>query len=309
MIDQQASASDVVHASLVPTRRRGNSTRDGSLALGALFTAPVWILMAGVGLVPIAVAVYTSLTSENLSNPTTRFVGFQNYRENVFTGSFVHSLAVTLVFVVLAIVVQFPIGYVLAAALHSEPRGHRVMRTILIIPMLLTPVALGEAWSLIFNPSLGVAKYLAAPLVTNPNWLGSPKLAIGVIVFVDAWINIPLIMVMVLAGMSSLPSEPFEAAKIDGANWWTLMRYVTVPLLRPVLIVALLVRTIADFQLFDVLYVLTSGGPGDSTSNLAYHAYQATFTFYTTGAGAALAVAMAVIALPLYFGFVRLTRV
>lgn len=287
-------------------RRR---SRDGTAALGALFTAPVWVLTLGVGLVPIGVAFYTSLTSQNLANPTVQFVGLDNYLQNVFTGSFRHALFVTLLFVVAGLAVQFPAGYILAVALHREPRGHKAIRTILIIPMLLTPIALGEAWVLIFNPSLGVARYLASPFVENPDWLGNPELAISIIIFVNAWINTPMVMVLVLAGLSSLPSEPFEAAKIDGASWWQTTRFVTLPLLRPVLFVTLLLRTLVDFQIFDILYVLTAGGPGASTTNLAFLTYKTTFTFYTTGAGAALAIAMAIIILPLYFGFVRLTRV
>lgn len=297
-------------ATLSPPRGKPHpGGRDGGIALGTLFTLPAWIMMAGIGLVPIGVGVYTSLTSQNLADPEARFVGLQNYQQNVFTGTFVQSLMVSLLFVGLGIVVQLPVGYALAAALHRQPRGYRVMRTILIIPMVLTPVALAEAWVLIFNPSLGLAKFLVSGLVTDPNWFGNPALAVGVIVFVDSWINTPFVMVMMLAGMSALPSEPFEAARIDGAGWWMTLRYITLPLLRPVLIVVLLVRAIAEFQLFDIIYVLTSGGPGASTTNLPFLAYRATFTYYTTGVGAALAIAMAVIVLPLYFGFARLTKV
>lgn len=297
-------------ATLTPPRvKHHHGGREGGMALGTVFSLPAWIMMVGIGLVPIGVALYTSLTSQNLSEPTARFIGFQNYQQNVFTGTFGQSLIISLLFVGLGIVVQLPVGYALAAALHRQPRGYRVMRTILIIPMVLTPVALAEAWVLIFNPSLGLAKFLVSGLIPDPNWFGNPALAIGVIVFVDSWINTPFVMVMVLAGMSAMPSEPFEAARIDGAGWWTTLRYITLPLLRPVLIVVLLVRTIAEFQLFDIIYVLTSGGPGASTTNLPFLAYRATFTFYQTGVGAALAIAMAVIVLPLYFGFARLTKV
>jgi multiple sugar transport system permease protein len=306
---EQVTTRQLIGRMIRPNSRSRASIRNGSPVLGAAFTAPVWLLVLGVALVPIIVAFYTSLTSESLTNPVSGFVGLQNYHNYVFTGSFVHLLIVTLTFVAAGLVVQLPIGYVLAACLHREPRGHRVIRTILIIPMLLTPVALGEAWVMIFDPNLGLAKYLATPFITNPNWLGSPTLAIGVIIFVDAWINIPLVMVLVLAGMSSLPQEPFEAARIDGANWWTTTRYVMLPMLRPVLTVAMLVRVIADFQLFDLIYVLTAGGPGTTTTNLAFNVYQTIFQFYDTGAGAALAVAMAVIALPMFFGFIRLTHV
>lgn len=265
--------------------------------------------MLGVGLVPILVAVYTSLTSENLSEPVTRFVGLDNYRQTIFNGSFLHSLWVTLLIVGFGALVQFPIGYVLAQCLNREPRGHRAIRTILLIPMLLTPVALAEAWLMIFNPSLGVARFLASPFVDNPDWLGSPTSAFVVLLFVNAWINVPFVMIMVLAGLASVQQELLEAAQVDGASWWMTTRYIVLPLLRPVLTVTLLVRVIADFQMFDLVYVLTGGGPGTMTTNLPYLAYRDTFVFYTTGAGASVAVAMAIITVPLYFAFVRLTKV
>jgi multiple sugar transport system permease protein len=232
----------------------------------------------------------------------------QNYVGSVLHGGFWSALRVTLLIVAIGVLVQFPLGYLLASALHRRPAGYRWMQTVLLVPLMLTPVAVGEMWLLIFDPSIGVAKYFASPLVHNANWFGTAGLALGVIIFVDAWINVPFVMVMVLAGMSGMPKEPQEAASLDGANWMQMTRYVTLPALRNVLIVTLLLRVIADFQIFDIIFVLTLGGPGTSTQSLGLLTYQHTFQFFETGSGAALAVAMAIITIPVYVAFARFTK-
>jgi multiple sugar transport system permease protein len=288
--------------------RRGAPQRRRRLT-GNMFALPVWVLIVAVGVVPICYAIYTSLTSSSLSSSGgSKFVGMQNYVGSVLHGGFWGALRVTLLIVAVGVVVQFPLGYLLASALHRRPVGYRWIQTVLLIPLMLTPVAVGEMWLLIFDPSIGVAKYFASPLVHDANWFGTAGLALGVIIFVNAWINVPFVMVMVLAGMSGMPPETREAASLDGASWLQMTRYVTLPALRNVLIVTLLLRIIADFQIFDIIFVLTLGGPGTSTQSLGLLTYQHTFQFFETGSGAALAVAMAVITIPVYIAFARFTK-
>ena len=238
----------------------------------------------------------------------TAFVGLSNYMSAILHDGFLSALRVTLIVVAAAVVIQFPLGYLLASCLNRRPRGYRGIQTVLLLPLMLTPVAVGEVWLFIFDPSIGVARYFASPVAHNLSLLGTPATALCVIIFVDTWINTPFVMVMILAGMSGLPPDPREAARLDGASSGQLLRFITLPALRPVLLVTLLLRVINAFQVFDIIYVLTLGGPGTSTTSLGLLVYQDTFQFFTTGAGAAVAVAMVIIELPVYIAFTRFTR-
>jgi multiple sugar transport system permease protein len=265
--------------------------------------------MIVIGAIPVGYAVWMSLTDQSLTAPAPTFVGLGNYLAAVFTPRFLGSLGVTLLFVVAGLVVQFVLGYLLATALHRQLRGFRIARTVLLIPMLLTPVVVGLIWNFIFNPDLGIIGAVGRAIGWNPNWFADPLLARTLIVLVDSWMHIPFVMLMLVAGMTSQSQEHVEAAALDGANWWQATRYVTLPMLRPVLIITLLVRCVDIVRLFDVIFTTTQGGPGTSTVSVSLLAYTNTFQYYQFGYGAAMSVALAVIMLPVYFLYVRLTKI
>jgi multiple sugar transport system permease protein len=131
----------------------------------------------------------------------------------------------------------------------------------------------------------------------------------ALIVFIDCWMHIPFVMLMLVAGMTSVPQEPIEAAALDGAGWWKTTRYVVLPLLRPVITITLLVRCVDIVRLFDTIFTTTQGGPGTSTASVSLLAYQNTFVYFEFGYGAAISVALAVIMIPVYFFYVRLTKI
>ena len=294
--------------SMTPAARVIGAIR--SRIAGSAFTLPAWLLMLGVVALPLATAIYLSFTSESLaSTDPAAFVGLRNYTTAVFTPTFVRALRVTLTIVAIGLVIQLPIGFLLARILNRELFGHRIVRSALLIPMLLTPVAVGLMWRFMFNPDLGLARYLLAQVHPGLNWLGDPTLAMAVIVFVDSWMHIPFVMIMMLAGLAGLPGEVLEAASIDGAKWWRMTRYIILPLLQPVILVTLLIRFIDSFRLFDIVYAITNGGPGDATTNVSILAYLQTFTFFQIAQGAALSVAIALLIFPVYFVFLRVTRV
>jgi multiple sugar transport system permease protein len=201
------------------------------------------------------------------------------------------------------------VGYLLAVALHRQVRGFRIARTALLIPMLLTPAAVGLMWQFMFNPDLGIIGFLLGKVGLHLNWLDSPWLAKFVIVIVDSWMNIPFVMLMVVAGMASLPPEPQEAAAVDGASWWATTRHVIIPQLKAVLIITLLVRCVDIVRLFDIIYTTTQGGPGTATQNASLIAFNYTFQFFQTGQGAAMAITLGLLTFPVYFLYVRLTRI
>lgn len=296
----------------------GNTSRGGGSARArnryGSFTAfgyvvPTWIFMITIGIIPVGYAFWMSLTNQGLGDPNASFVGLANFQDAVFTPQFLSAFGVTLIFVVIGLAVQLVLGYLLAVCLNRQLRGFKIARTVLLIPMLLTPVVVGLIWQFMFNPDLGIMQYLFHLVGVNVNWLGDATFARALIIIVDSWMHIPFVMLMVVAGMSSLPQEPLESAAIDGANWWQTTRYIVLPLLSPVLTITLLVRAVDIARLFDIIYTTTQGGPGTATLSASLLSYNNTFQYYQFGYGAAMAVALGIIMFPVYFFYLRLTNI
>jgi ABC-type sugar transport system permease subunit len=278
---------------------------------GAALTGPAWILLAAVILAPLAVAIYTSVTNDSLAaTGPARFVGAQNYRTQVFTGSFWQSLGVTVIIMAGSLLVQVPIGYLLARALLNPLRGKAAFRAAIALPMMLTPVAIGLMWRFLADPDLGVIRVIAAGLhvSSSPNLLGTPWEALTLIVAVNSWINIPFVTLVLLAGMISIDRELFEAAAVDGGGWLQVERRITMPMVAPALGACCVLRMAADYRMFDLVYTITQGGPGTATLNLSMLAYQQSMVDFEIGRACAIAVAMAILALPAYWLFAKVTR-
>lgn len=276
-------------------------------ALG--YVGPIWVFVIVIGIVPAGYAVWMSVTDQSLTSAYPAFVGLDNYIQTVFTSRFLGSLGVTLIFVLAGLLIQFVAGYLLAVCLHRQLRGFQIARTILLIPMLLTPAVVGLTWNFMFNPDLGVVRAVQGVFGVEANWMADPTLARALVVMVDSWMNVPFVMLLVAAGMASLPEEPIEAAAIDGASWWKTTRFVVLPMLKPVLVITLLVRCVDIARIFDHIFTTTQGGPGTATQSVTLEAYNATFQFYEFGHGAAIALSIAVIMFPVYFLYVRLTKI
>lgn len=281
------------------------------MTLGSFaYVAPTWLFLIVMGIIPIVYAVWMSLTDQSLTSATPNaFVGFANFERAVFTARFADSLLVTLIFVVFGIVIQFTLGYLLAVVLYRQLRGFQIFRTVLLIPMLLTPVVVGLVWQFIFQPDLGVIATMLEPFGLKMNVFADTALARGMIIFIDCWMHIPFVMLLLVAGMTGVSQEPIEAASVDGAGWWNTTRYIMLPMLRPVITIILLVRCVDIVRLFDTIFTTTQGGPGTSTATVSMLAYQSTFQYFQVGDGAALSIAIAVIMIPVYFFYVRLTRI
>lgn len=288
-----------------PVRARRRSTR----FVDTLFVVPTWVFMVAVGIVPGAYAVWMSVTSQSLIGGTGAFVGFENFSRAVFTPRFLGSLGVTLLFVVLGLILQSALGYLLAVALHRQLRGFQIARTILLVPMLLTPVVVGLIWNFMFNPDLGIIAAFVRMFGFEVNFFADPVLAIGVIVLIDAWMFTPFVMLMLVAGMSGIGDDVREAAALDGASWWQLTRYVLLPMLKPVITVTLIVRCVDIVRLFDTIYTTTKGGPGISTTTVSLISYLTTFQYYEFGQGAAMAIALTIVMFPVYFLYLRVTKI
>jgi multiple sugar transport system permease protein len=274
------------------------------------FIAPAWLLVTVTGFVPLGYAVWLSLTNQSVyASNSGKFVGLQNYSYAVFQSSFLQALLVTATFVVVGVSVQFVLAFGLATFLHMELRGFRIIRTVLLTPLMVTPVIVGLMFRFMFTPGIGVASYAENAIGLSPGWFTNPILAKLFVVGLDTWLTTPFMILMILAGMAGMSTEPLEAASLDGASWWQRTRYITLPALGPVITVALLVRIVDTARIFDQVYSSTQGGPGTSTLTVAIQAYDQTFQYFQFGQGAAIAIALTVLMAPVYFFYIRLTKV
>ena len=282
---------------------RSQSIESANAKLAARLVLPAWALIVVVFALPILGAVYLSFRNETLGGLVTPgFVGWENYRNALADPHFWESIWVTIIFVVLALLIQIPLGVGLAVLLHRNLAGTQIFRTILIIPMLLTPVAVGLIWRFLFDVDLGIVDWALAQVgLTGPNWIGSRWPAIWAVTIVDSWQSIPFVMLITLAGLGGLPRGPSEAAAIDGANAFQIFFLVTLPSLVPVILVTAMIRIIDVLKTFDLIYILTSrGGPGTATQTLGMLTYNTGFVFFQTSRGSALGVLMVILVAPIY---------
>jgi multiple sugar transport system permease protein len=270
------------------------------------------MLLVAVVVVPIGTAIYLSLTDLELTRPDSgNFVGADNYRRVVFSPEFVESLIITMIFLVASLAIQFTLGYLLAEAFVRPIRGRLGYRTGVLIPLLMTPIAVGLMWRFLFNPDLGFVRWLLEPF-TGPgeriNFLGDVWLARFVIIAIDTWMNTAFVAILMLAGLLGIDRQLYEAAAVDGATPRQVRWRISIPLLAPVLLVIFVLRYVALFRLFDIVYAVTRGGPGTTTRNLSVFAYDEAFKLLNIGRAASIAVAMAVMSVPVYWAFRRLVQ-
>lgn len=262
-----------------------------------LMLAPSTILLLGLTLYPFISSLLLSFTDYTLLAPGDRkVIGLRNYADLLGSADFWGAFRVTLVFCALAVGIETVIGVLVAVLLHAETRGAPALRAAYMIPMAITPVAATFTFRLMYSPSLGIVNYFLQGLGLPPQaWLSDPKMALPALVIVDVWQWTPFILLIVVGGLSVLPQEPFEAATVDGAGGWRLFRDLTLPMLRPYLAVAILFRAIDAFKTFDIIYVLTGGGPGTATRTLNLYAFKQGIEFLEMGYASSIAIVMLIL--------------
>jgi multiple sugar transport system permease protein len=250
---------------------------------------PALITMCAVLIYPLGYSFWISFFDWTITTPDHAFIGFRNYVE-AFTNSasqfiFLQNIA----FTVICIALEFIIGIALAVLLARKFVGRSLARTLLILPMLTAPVLAGFNFRWIFNDRFGLANQLLIQAGMQPQaWLADANLARAVIIMVTIWQGIPFMMLLLLAGIESLPTSPFEAAIVDGASAWQRFLHITLPLLRPIIVVAVSLRVIDLFRTFDTIYIMTFGGPGHATELLPFYIYRAAFSSGRFGYASAL---------------------
>jgi multiple sugar transport system permease protein len=278
---------------------------------GMLFTLPLMIVTAAVIAYPLLWTLNLSFRSLNLlkRNSKSHYVGLSNYREVLGSSEFRHAMITTVGFVVVMISLEFILGLAIALMLNQRLRGISTFRLIFCLPLLLAPSVAGLQFRFLFADQYGAINAILRHVgITGPQWLVSVWAARTAIVLSDLWLATPFVVLVLLAGMASLPSEPFEAARIDGARADQVLRYVMLPMLRPAILIILVIRLADGFRIFDLVYILTGGGPGTSTDVMSTYIYRETFVRAHFAQGAAASFILVAVVALISFVCLRLLR-
>lgn len=272
-----------------------------------LMLFPATALLAGLTIIPFLGSVAMSLTNYSLVTPEALvFTGLSNYSALLQSQEFWTALRVTSLFTVLAVSIELFLGVGIALLLHHERRGVRTLRLIYLIPMAVTPVAAVFTFRMMFNPSLGVFNYFLTSFGFAPvDWLGTPNMALLSLLLVDAWQWTPFILLIAAGGLAAMDDEPLEAARMDGAGPMALVFHHMLPMLLPYLAIAVVFRAIDAFKTFDIIFVLTGGGPGAATRTLNLLAYKQGLEFLSMGYAATIAIVMLIITIVVAQTFLR----
>lgn len=271
--------------------------------------APAVIVIVLLLLVPIGFTIYLSFHEWSGGNNSPEWVGLDNYERSFTDARFWGSIWRTAYFVVLSVGLQVALGIAAALIFHRQFRGRGLARAFFMFPMIATPAAIALVWKMMYDPTIGVLNYLTQA-VGGPQllWTSDAKLVIPALAIVDTWQWTPLVMLIVLAGMSALPHEPYEAARLDGANELRIFTSITLPLLKPVIIVAAMFRLIDCIKTFDIIMIITAGGPGHSSETLNLYAYHQNISFLHFGYGSALLVWLTVLVFGVAWALDRMRR-
>ena len=261
------------------------------------FVAPAGVVVFAVIVFPWLFTLYMSMHDWHVGGGIT-WAGFSNYLRLTTDERFLSSVWRTLYFTVLAVVFPVLLGIAAAVCFHKKFPLRGLARTIFILPMMATPVAIALVWTMMFHPQLGVLNYLLTSVGLPPSeWVYSTSTVIPTLVMVETWQWTPLVMLIVLGGLASLPVDPYEAARIDGASAWDCFRHISLPLVWPHIVVALVIRTIDALKAFDIIFVISNGGPGTASETMNIYLYLEAFSFYDMGYAAAVTVVFFIIIL------------
>jgi multiple sugar transport system permease protein len=254
------------------------------------FVVPAVLVVGSVIVFPWVFTVWMSMQEWTVGGAR-RFTGLANYARLATDERFIASIGHTLVYTLLAVVLPLIFGTLAALIFNARVPLRGILRGLFVMPMMATPVAIALVWTMMFHPQLGVLNYLLSLVGIGPQaWVFSPNTVIPSLVLVETWQWSPLVMLIVLGGLAAIPTEPYESAAIDGANAFQRFRYITLPMIAPFLMVAVIIRTIDALKSFDIIYAITQGGPGTASETINLYLYSVAFAYYDVGYGSAIAV-------------------
>ncbi len=266
--------------------RRGSEAAERRQALWMI--APAIAVLVGVAVYPILGAMWLSLHRRVLVFRVNELVGFDNYAFLLEDARFWSALGNTAYFTVVAVGLELLLALPLALLLNRAFPGRGLLRAGVLIPWAIPTVVSAKLWAWLFNPEYGLINRLLPG--ADVNWLGTPGYALHAAIVVDVWKTTPFVALLILAGLQGISEDLYKAARVDGASSWRIFRSITLPLLKPAILLALLFRTLDAFRVFDAIYVLTEGGPGNTTETLSIYAYKMLMRSGDFGYGSTLAV-------------------
>lgn len=274
-------------------RRKRLSISQWENRVWKLMIAPSMVFLVLMSVYPMIFNVYHSFFRYNLARPQSpKFVGFDNYINALTNPNFLRPLLNTLVFMVSAVSVEFVLGFAIALFFSQQKNGGKVIRALLITPTMIAPIVASLMWLLMYNSDYGVIRWLLqlCGVVNPPALLASRTLAMPAVILVDVWQWTPFVMMVIYAGLVAMPKDLCEAACVDGANSRQLLVHIVIPSLKPVIAVVLLMRVMDAFKSFELIYMLTKGGPGNVTETVSYYAYKVGFSFFEIGQSSAICI-------------------
>ncbi len=276
-----------------------------------LFVAPALIVLAFTCLYPVIKGFELSFFDWKLGTPieSRKFVGWENFIWAWNDPALFNSIKVTIIFAISAVSVELCLGLILALLMEKGIKGIALFRTVFIVPIMIAPVVVGLIWRYLFDANFGLINYIVQLVGFEPKvWLGTPGLALPAVIVTDIWQWTPFMFILFLAGLQSLPSSPVEAARVDGATTWQVIRLVKLPLLAPVIWVAIILRMIDAFRSLEVMYILTFGGPGRETEVLSLNIYKTAFNSQRLGLSAVNAIFLLVFIMLFSLAFLAIAR-
>lgn len=303
LVSRTDNSGKVIHP-----HQGGHGFRWASRHIGLICVLPAAVLLLLITLIPFAYLIYNSLTSYNLQRAYLgkHFIGFDNYVKMFQDSLFWQSLRVTVSLAIMLVGVQLVLGMLLALLFQRQFTGTRFLRSLLLLPLIMTPVVVGLTWRMLYNSDLGMINYVLQSLhLPTPIWLASTRWAPVSIVITDTWTAVPFVTLMFVAGLQAVPMEPKEAALVDGASKSRVFFDIILPQLRPLIVLAFIFRATDALRMFDLIYVMTSGGPANATQTLNMYAFKVGFQFLDIGYGSALAVSLMLICMVISFFAIR----
>jgi len=279
-----------------------------------LLIAPTVLLLLVLTIFPLIFSLYLAFCKWELSGgkyavTTPVFIGLENFLKLASDERFFDTLVNTVVFVGGSVTSELIIGLGLALLLSREIRGRKYLRVMFLLPMMMTPVAVGYTWRMLYHPTNGPLNYLLtlAGIMNYPvNWMGDTKIALFSMILIDVWEWTPFMFLVFLAGLQALPIDPYESARMDGASRWQIFRYITLSALSPIIAVAVLLRSVEAFKIFDIIYVTTAGGPGTATEPVTM--YVQILALRELSLGYASAVAYALLAMVIFLAVLFIAK-
>ena len=276
-----------------------------------VFPLPAISFVALLMVFPVLYTLVLSFTNWNLtSGQPAAFAGLNSYIRVLVEPRFLNALGRTIAFTTSAIVIEGVLGVAAALLLNHAFLGKNVAKLLLLLPLVATPVAVGIVFNLFFDPTIGLLNFVLRSLGLPPGqWVSNQNTVLGSLVIVDVWQWTPMITLIVLAGLAAVPEEMFEAAQIDGANEWQIIRYVTIPMVSPVILTALILRLIDALKTFDIIYAMTGGGPGYASETLNIMGFKYSFEYFRMGQSAVILVVLFFVVFACSLGIMKLRNI